>query len=282
MTAYGAYINEGTMANEEVFNEIKSRCSANGARIIMDTNPDSPEHYVKRDYINKADQKVIAQFSFCLDDNSFLSERYKNSIKIATPTGMFYDRDINGLWVTAEGIVYQDFDANKHYIYNLKEYKFIKYYCGVDWGYEHFGCICLFGETEDGEVVLIREWAAQHQDIDYWVDIAKSIKTTFGNVPFYCDTARPEHLATFMQNGINTIGANKAVLSGIEVVATLFKTNKLKIYYPGVKLFRDEIYKYVWNKKSGEPLKIDDDCMDTVRYAIYTSHTPSGVGILKN
>ena len=52
MTAWGAYINEATVANETVFDEIKSRCSAPGARIIMDTNPDRPGHWLKKDYID--------------------------------------------------------------------------------------------------------------------------------------------------------------------------------------------------------------------------------------
>jgi len=281
MTAYGAYINEGTMANEEVFNEIKSRCSANGARIILDTNTDSPEHYLKKDYIDKADGKIIAEFNYKLRDNTFLSERYLKNIIASTPSGMFTDRDINGEWVTSDGIVYQDFNASKHFIHSIENYNFERYFAGVDWGYEHYGCICLFGETHNGIIVLIKEWSAQHKDVDYWLDIAKSIKNTYGNIPFYCDTARPEHLATFMQKGINTHGANKAVLSGIEVVASLFKQDKLFVYYEGVKLFREEIYKYIWNEKTGEPVKLNDDCMDTMRYAIYTSRKRTGIEVFK-
>ncbi|HBF9842820.1 TPA: terminase family protein, partial [Clostridioides difficile] len=51
MTSFGAYINEGTVANEEVFNEIKSRCSGEGARILVDTNPDQPEHWLKTNFV---------------------------------------------------------------------------------------------------------------------------------------------------------------------------------------------------------------------------------------
>ena len=39
MTSWGAFINEATMANREVFDEIISRCSGPGARILSDTNP---------------------------------------------------------------------------------------------------------------------------------------------------------------------------------------------------------------------------------------------------
>ena len=51
MTAFGAYINEASLANQEVFDEIKARCSGKGARIIADTNPDHPEHWLLKDYI---------------------------------------------------------------------------------------------------------------------------------------------------------------------------------------------------------------------------------------
>lgn len=41
MKSYGAYINEASLAKEQVFDEIKNRCSAPSARIICDTNPDN-------------------------------------------------------------------------------------------------------------------------------------------------------------------------------------------------------------------------------------------------
>src|SRR5699024_1463716 len=95
-TAYGAYVNEASLANEEVFKEIISRCSGDGARILWDSNPDNPNHWLNTDYINNEDDDIV-DFRFQLDDNTFLSERYRESIKSATPTGKFYDRDILGL-----------------------------------------------------------------------------------------------------------------------------------------------------------------------------------------
>ena len=72
MTAFGAYINEGTTASEVAFKEILSRCSVDGARIIMDTNPEDPEHYIKKDYIDKADGERLIEINFSLYDNTFL------------------------------------------------------------------------------------------------------------------------------------------------------------------------------------------------------------------
>ncbi|HCT9731936.1 TPA: phage terminase large subunit, partial [Staphylococcus aureus] len=117
MTSFGAYINEASLAHEEVFDEIKSRCSGTGARILVDTNPDHPEHWLLKDYIENTDPKAgILSHQFKLDDNNFLNDRYKESIKASTPSGMFYERNINGMWVSGDGVVYADFDLNENTI----------------------------------------------------------------------------------------------------------------------------------------------------------------------
>ena len=62
--------------------------------------------------------------------------------------GMFYDRNINGMWVMGEGAVYRDFNAKMHYISReeLQKVNFVKYIVGVDWGYEHFWGNCAAGK----------------------------------------------------------------------------------------------------------------------------------------
>lgn len=270
MTSYGAYINEGSTANIEVFNEIKSRCSGNGARILIDTNPEHPEHWLKKEYIDKADFKTIAEFSYKLDDNTFLSDRYRNNIKSSTPSGMFFDRDILGLWVSAEGVVYKDFDSNKHYIDTVDINKLVHFYAGVDWGYEHYGSIVVIGMDKEGKHYILKEYSTKHQEIDYWVDIANEIKIKYGNIIFYCDTARPEHIVRFKREGIKAMMASKRILAGIETVSKLFKTDKLFIVKDGVSRFKQEIYSYIWDDKKGLPVKEFDDVMDSIRYAIYS------------
>lgn len=273
MTAYGAYINEASLAKQEVFAEIISRCSGEGARILADTNPDNPEHWLKKEYIDKPNENVKA-FHFELDDNAFLSDRYRENIKAATPSGMFYDRDIKGLWVSADGVVYKDFDANKHYIKSDELPRLSKFYCGVDWGYEHWGSIVVIGETDDGTAYLIEEHAKQYEEIDYWVGIAKGIQERYGQkVPFYCDSARPEHVARFKRDRLNAFNADKARLSGVESVARKMKCDKLYICRDKVEKFPNEIYQYVWDEKSGEPIKQFDDVLDSLRYAIYTDES---------
>ena len=272
MTAWGAYINEASMANEAVFDEIKSRCSGDGARLLMDTNPDRPDHWLKRDYIDKADGKTIVEFSWKLDDNTFLSERYRDSIKASTPSGMFYDRAINGAWASADGMVYPDFDQQIHYIpfSQVPLEKIVRWFVGVDFGWEHYGAFVLMGKTEDGRYYLVQEWATQHQHIDRWVEIARSIKAQRGDINFYCDGARPDYVQELRKTGIRAIYARKDVVAGISEVASLYKQRRLFIVQENAPRFVQEIYGYVWKPGADEPVKTNDDVQDAVRYAIYS------------
>lgn len=268
MTSYGAYINEATLANRYVFDEIISRCSGHGARIIMDMNPDHPEHFIKKEYIDR-DLKNVLDYNWTIFDNPFLSERYVRNIIETTPAGMFTERNIYGNWTIAEGAIYKDYDLKKHKIAEREIPKCNYFFAGVDWGYEHFGAILVLGVGTDGKFYLIEEHAEQHKDIDYWVDIGRKITDKYGDIYFFCDSARPEHIARFNQCGLNAVNAVKNVLDGIEYVASLFKTDKLFIS-DAVKRFDQEINSYSWNKKTGKPIDENDDVMDCLRYALYS------------
>lgn len=282
-TAAGAFLNEGTALHDMFVKEVISRCSYKGARIIIDTNPENPGHPVKEDYIDKDGQTLesgrlnIRAFHFTLYDNIFLDPEYVESIVASTPSGMFTDRDINGQWVAAEGVIYKDFNQHIHYITSEEASKlnFVRYWAGVDWGYEHHGSIVVLAEDSQENIYLIEEHAKQHEEIDYWVEVAKDIKARYGNINFYCDTARPEHTVRFRREGMRAIDADKAVVSGIEEVGRLFKKKKLKVIIDKVDRFKKEINMYVWNPTTGEPVKQWDDVLDAVRYAIYTHLKPS-------
>ncbi|HEL2593612.1 TPA: PBSX family phage terminase large subunit [Streptococcus suis] len=277
MTAYGAYINEATLANKEVFDEIRKRCSGFGARIICDTNPDHPNHWLKKDYIDKADDKSIVANHFTIFDNTFLNRRYIENLIATTPSGMFTERGIYGRWVSGEGAVYRDFKEDMLISGDdIPTDDITIYYAGVDWGYEHHGSIVVCGQTADGRVYLLEEHSAQYREIDYWVEIAKDIKSRYGNIYFYADSARPEHVARFEREHLKCVNADKSVLSGIEQVAKLMKQGRFFVCSEKVEKFKDEVYQYVWNEKTGEPEKKNDDVLDALRYAIYSKF--QGVG----
>lgn len=282
MTSYGAYINEASLATHDVFQEILQRCSVEGARIICDTNPDIPTHWLKTDYIDNHDPKArIKSFTFTIDDNTFLSKDYVESIKAATPRGMFYDRGILGQWVTGDGIVYRDFNKDKMVIPRDRVPDGLDYYVGVDWGYEHPNPIILLGDDKDGNTYVLEDYTQKHKFINYWVEIAKNLQTRFGrNLIFYADSARPDNVNEFQSNGLNCINANKNVLPGIECVARKMREGKFYVVDTASNGLLDEIYQYAWDESTGLPLKENDvrhnDRLDAIRYAIYSRNKKGG------
>lgn len=270
-TSYGAYINEATLGVEPVFQEILQRCSMSGSHIIVDTNPDNPQHWLKVDYIDKEDEKMKKLvYHFTIDDNTHLAPDYIERIKASTPSGMYYDRAIKGLWVTGEGAVYKDFDQRTMVIPDKKITGIKKYIAGVDWGYQHFGSIVVFGVDDADRWYLVEECTEQYKEIGYWTKIAHQLQKKYGrDMPFYCDTARPEHIDHFKHNEINAKYGWKSVVSGISIVASLMKQGRFFVAKNAPMKFLEEIYNYRWDDKAEDAVvKENDDCIDACRYAI--------------
>ena len=277
-TSAGALLNEATTLHDAFVKEAISRCSYEGARIYMDTNPENPTHTVKVDYIDKDGQLLsngqlnIKAFNFTLYDNTFLNKEYVESIEASTPSGMFFDRDILGIWVASEGVVYTDFDKNKNYIkeVDMKDIQIKKYFAGIDFGWEHYGSIALVAQDINDNYYFVKEIAYKHKHIDWWVNEAKKIINEYGNINFYCDHARPDYINKLRIAGIKAINARKDVMAGIGEIASLFKTRRLKVIEDNVNIFKDEIYNYVWKNSKDEVVKQWDDVLDSLRYAIYS------------
>lgn len=277
-TSAGALLNESTTLHNTFIKEAISRCSYEGARIFMDTNPENPTHTVKVDYIDNDGQRLsngqlnIKAFNFTLYDNTFLNKEYVESIVASTPSGMFTDRDIYGIWVASEGVVYADFNRKENYIKeaDIKDIQIKKYFAGVDFGWEHYGAISLIAQDINDNFYFIKEIAFKHKHIDWWINEAKKIIEKYGDINFYCDHARPDYIHKLRQSKIKAINARKDVMAGIGEIASLFKTRKLKVIEDNVKVFKDEIYNYVWQEGKDEPVKQYDDVLDSLRYAIYS------------
>ena len=284
-TAFGAYINEASLANKLVFNEIQNRCSESGSHIICDTNPDIPTHYLKTDYIDNHNKKAkIKSFTFTIDDNTFLDQGYVESLKASKPRGVFYDRDILGLWVTGEGVVYEDFNKNTMIVDEVPEN--LDYYCGVDWGFAegHENVITVFGDDPDTDTTYLLDiYSSTGKYIDYWIEIAQQIQEKYGyGINFWADSARPEYVSYFQQNGIQARNADKSVMDGVEYCSSRIKLDKFRVLQSCSKPFLDDVYQYVWDPVKGVPKKEHDNVMDSFRYAVFNQHKKVDNQVLRN
>lgn len=171
LTLQGAYCDELTQFPQDFFAMLLSRLRRPGAKLIATTNPDTPRHWLKTDYIDRADELDFLDVKFLIDDNTTLPQDYVDSIK-REYVGVYYDRFILGRWVIAEGLIYRDFANNpeKYTIKNPAKWmqdneKRLMYVCyGVDFGGTNsatkFQCT---GITTDWEVIALDEEYIDHK-----------------------------------------------------------------------------------------------------------------------
>lgn len=282
MTAFGAYINEASLSNVEVFDEIKARCSGKGARIICDTNPDHPEHWLLKDYI-LARASGILSFHFALDDNTFLDKRYVREIKETTPKGVFYDRGIKGLWVAAEGVIYDMFLRDRHVrslAYIVRQLVGGAYYVSVDYGTQNATVFLLWAKGDEGKWYCIREYyysgrARQKQKTD--AEYVQDMENFVGDTPIRAiiiDPSAASFITALSNAGFTVLKAKNDVLDGIRIVATLLNTEMI-IFAEACKETVREFSIYAWDSRAAAggadvPIKQNDHCMDAVRYFCYT------------
>lgn len=114
-----AYVDEVSLANPNFFKMLTTRLSVAGAWLIGTTNPDSPSHWLKTDYMDnkKIDIKV---WNFLLSDNFSLDKKYIREIE-KEYVGFFRKRFILGLWVRAEGSIYESFEPEKNVIKSVPD-----------------------------------------------------------------------------------------------------------------------------------------------------------------
>lgn len=134
------YCDEATRHCQSFIHQALSRLSSEYSRSVWTMNPDSPFHYVKTEYIDdekkyKKDKNgwsTYQKFHYLLKDNMSLTEQYKMECENMY-TGVFKKRYIDGLWVLAEGLIYDFFDKDIH-TFSHNEYNSYQYNVGVDYG----------------------------------------------------------------------------------------------------------------------------------------------------
>ncbi len=263
MTAAGWYGNEVTLQHENSIQEAFNRCSDPEARIIWDTNPDYPEHPIKRNFIDQSGERLsngrlrIQSFHFQLDDNPFLSPEYIENLRRSTPAGMWYDRRIKGLWVSAEGLVYEDWNPEVHVVEPFEIPDDWQRVRSIDLGYNN-PFVCLWGAIDhDGRLYIYDEHYADHQLIKWH---AERIKQRPGAFAWTVRDHDAQEGAELEDNGVSTWPAQKDVDAGIQKVAL-----RLRVQEDGKpRLFvsrlcentRRELGMYRWQeKRSDKPLK---------------------------
>jgi PBSX family phage terminase large subunit len=266
---------------ESFFKMLLSRLSVDGAQLFCSTNPDSPYHWLKRDFIDREGELDLKVFSYSIHDNPSLSEKYIQDLS-AEYQGLWHKRYILGDWVLADGAVYDFFDDNIHVIAMPRtpaEY----YIIGIDYGTTNPCVFSLIGYNPGGypNMWLEKEYyynskkeLRQKSDYDYALDLIEFIKGY--NVKYiYIDPSAASFKQELRRNGIyNVCDAKNDVIPGIRFQSQLISNGTYKICMNCQETLK-EYRNYLWDSKASErgedkPIKQFDHSMDAQRYALYT------------
>lgn len=238
-------------------------------KYFFNCNPENPNHYFYKEWI-ETPKEGTKHLHFLLEDNPVLTERMIERTK-GMYSGVFYDRYIRGLWVMAEGLIYNFFDKAVHVTDEMP--KDGRYYISCDYGTLNpfsAGLWCV----NEGRAIRIREYyysgrseQVQKTDEEYYTELEKLA----GDLPIEAvvvDPSAASFIATIRRHGRFPVRkAKNDVLPGIRLTAAMLKAGIIKIGTACVDSVR-EFGLYRWEEKGevDKPIKENDHAMDDIRY----------------
>lgn len=279
ITLAGLLCDEVALMPESFVNQATGRCSVDGSKFWFNCNPDGPYHWFKTGWIDKAKEKNLLYLHFTMDDNLSLSEKIKKRYA-SLYSGVFFQRYILGLWVVAEGIIYDMFSVDKHVVDAAPENENAKYYVSCDYGTQNATVFLMWKECGNGKWCCIDEYyysgrdeSTQKTDNEYADDLERFI----GNKTIEAviiDPSAASFIALLRKRGFTIKKARNDVLDGIRFVGMLLNLAQIS-FLRNCKNTIQEFGSYIWDTKAcarGEdaPVKQHDHAMDAVRYFVYT------------
>lgn len=291
------YVQEAIELEENDWEACTTRLRNGGMpyqQLFGDTNPDAPTHWLKRRAENGQTRLIESRH----EDNPSVTPEYL--AKLDALTGVRYFRLRKGLWVAAEGMIYDGYDPAVHLInrddprYGLQNGIPADWprFWGVDFGYTNPFVWQAWAQDPDGRLFRYREIYKTHSLVE---DHAEDIKVASEGDPFpqaiLCDHDAEDRATLERKIGLSTTAAYKDVSPGIQAVASRLKVagdGKARIFFLRDSLYEvdpelkeankptcteEEIGGYVWDvtngqKKGEAPVKRNDHGLDDARYVV--------------
>lgn len=264
---------------EEILGRMRGK-SASWRQIILTTNPDAPNHWINQRLIIGREANVY--YSGALD-NPYNPSDYIDTLNKLT--GVRHDRLVRGLWVQAEGAIYDNFSIDGNVSENADYNPALDVVWGVDDGYAqgegpgyasyHPRVILLAQYTAQGGVNVFAEYVRTGELSERTIQNVLELPYPVP-VAAHVDSSALELKARIWNTGIQTVSATHRVSEGIKNVRRLVCDGQgvrlLQIHPRCTHLIREmQSYRYDPNSSAvdvGEPkpLKADDHSADALRY----------------
>lgn len=250
------YCNEGNELTREDYLQLNMRTSK---CLFIDFNPSDDEHYLYE--LMKEDNAILIKSTYL--DNIYLSDDIKKEIaNLINVDENYYKIYALGERPIPNTRIYTHFRQ-------IESMPPVDDWCyGIDFGYNHPTCLLKISWS-DGNVYVKEELYKSNLTSQ---DIITELNNLGIDKKKYCfaDYARPEIIEDLRRAGFNMKEAIKDVKEGIMSV----KMSKIFVDKTSLNVWKEfKMYSWKTNKEQilDEPVKLYDDAMDALRYAIYTT-----------
>lgn len=256
------FINEGNGFAWEVAEQLMLRTTKQS---IIDFNPDAEFWAHEKFKNNPSAQWFISDHR----NNPFVPQNMRDKIEglklVDYELWKVYARGLTG---KIEGLIYRNYELTDVW----PEEQFVGKAYGLDFGFNHPTALieCAWTDSEFYARELIYESGLTTADL---IRRMSSLNLD-PKIKIFADAARPDTIKEIDEAGFNIAAADKSVKDGINLV----KSRPLKIFRsPGLV---KEIRAYKWKtdkngKAIDEPVKLNDDGLDAMRYGYYNGlNTP--------
>lgn len=300
ITLAGIFFDEVALMPESFVNQGTGRCSVDGSKFWFNCNPDGPMHWFKVNWIDKSTGylskeqqkelvskdivlKNILYLHFTMDDNLSLSEKVKQRYR-STYVGVFFKRYVLGLWVMAEGAIYDMWSEEENEITAdqvPQGYKYtMDHYISIDYGTTN--PTDYLDIWDDGDTIWItkeyyydsKEKGRQKEDAEYADDYEKFVGD---DTPIFTivDPSAASFKTALINRDYIVKDADNEVSDGIRMTSTMIAQRKIKIVKEACPRTIKDIKSYVWDEKAAKlgeekPLKVNDHGADALRYFVKT------------
>ncbi len=286
ITLAGLFCDEVALMPESFVNQAVARCSVAGSKFWFNCNPDNPSHWFKVNWVDKKQEKRLIYLHFTMDDNLSLDEqikeRYKNRF-----VGVFFKRYILGLWVAAEGVIYNLFADNPgEFIIDTPPDDIIYCTLGMDFGGNGSAhAIILTGFSKNlKRVVILDEYYEKKimspTELENDVcDFIRKVQYKYNVHDIYCDSAEQVliqgiRLAVIREKlGINVHNARKSEILGRIRFTNMMMSQQRFCVMRHCENVIEAFKSAVWDSKKLEDTRLDNgttniDSLDAFEYSV--------------
>lgn len=284
ITLAGVLLDEVALMPRSFVDQALARCSVTGRLLWFNCNPEGQLHWFKQEWIDKAEEKNALHLHFGLDDNPSLDEKIKAYYR-SMYVGVFFQRYIEGLWVSAEGVIYADMFSRENNIITDEKIRSTAFdsdfYVSCDFGIQNATVFHKWEKiTGIQQYVCTKEYyysgreeRRQKTTSELVDDLTEMLE---GRKPKYVivDPSASALKVELKQKGYHVLDANNDVKNGIANTGKLLQDAKL-LFSESCKNTIKEFSLYMWDEKASErgedlPIKENDHAMDSIRYFVNT------------